>query len=872
MTEVRTTCPYCGVGCGVVATPDGKGGAGIVGDQHHPASRGRLCSKGAALGETLSLEDRLLHPEIDGRRVSWDKALDTVANGFRDVIDKHGPDAVAFYVSGQLLTEDYYAANKLIKGFLGTANIDTNSRLCMASSVAGHKRAFGSDTVPGLYEDFEQADLVVLVGSNLAWCHPVLYQRLEVAKRARPSMKIVVVDPRRTDTCEIADLHLALAPGSDVALFNALLVELSRRDVAAEDFIANHTSGLDAALVAAQASDVAMCDLRGPDVATFFDWFAKTEKTVTLYSQGVNQSSAGVDKVNALINCHLLTGRIGRPGMGPFSITGQPNAMGGREVGALANTLAAHMDFAPADIDRVGRFWNAARMAAKPGLKAVDLFEAVGRGEIKAIWIMATNPVASLPNAEAVRTALKACELSVVSEAIRASDTVDACRVRLPALAWAEKDGTVTNSERGISRQRPFLPAPGAAKQDWWILSEVAKRLGFGAAFAWSGVADIFREHAALTAFENDGARDFDIGAHAGIDDAGYEELAPFVWPARTGGAAGGGRFFGDGSFFHADRRARFVATAARPPVHAPSLARPLRLNTGRVRDQWHTMTRTGKSVRLAGHRPEPTVELHPSDAAPRGLANGAIAAVTSDWGRATLRVHLSDTVRPGEAFVPMHWTAQVSRNGRVNEAVNPAVDPISGQPELKHTLVEIRVVATRWHGTILARRPIMVPQLSYWARIRGAGFHAYVLAGEQPLDEARLVLSAALRAANPGPWHEGVNGIGAVIGDGHLDAVMALSETYDEAARDRLAPFMALGRLSDVQRESLLKGGDAEDRGGEMCACFGVSCGAVESAIADGAVSLDAVGAETRAGTNCGSCRPEIRALLRSARLRKAA
>jgi assimilatory nitrate reductase catalytic subunit len=870
--QVRTTCPYCGVGCGVVATPDGKGGAGIEGDQHHPANRGRLCSKGAALGETLSLEDRLLHPEIDGRRVSWDTALDTVANGFRDVIDRHGPDAVAFYVSGQLLTEDYYAANKLIKGFLGTANIDTNSRLCMASSVAGHKRAFGSDTVPGLYEDFEQADLVVLVGSNLAWCHPVLYQRLDAAKRARPSMKVIVIDPRRTDTCEIADLHLALAPGSDVALFNALLVELHRRGVVAQDFVADHTSGLDAALVTAQASDATLCDLPESDLATFFDWFAKTEKTVTLYSQGVNQSSAGVDKVNALINCHLLTGRIGRPGMGPFSITGQPNAMGGREVGALANTLAAHMDFAPADIERVGRFWNAPRMATRPGLKAVDLFEAVGRGEIKAIWIMATNPVASLPNADAVRAALKACELSVVSEAVRASDTVDACRVRLPALAWAEKDGTVTNSERGISRQRPFLPPPGEARQDWWILSEVAARLGFEDAFAWTGVADIFREHAALSMFENDGARDFDIGAHAGIDDAGYAELAPFVWPARAGAEPRGGRFFGDGGFFHADSRARFIATAARPPVHAPSLERPLRLNTGRVRDQWHTMTRTGKSVRLAGHRPEPTVELRPADAAARGLVNGAIAVVASDWGSARLRVHLSDTVRAGEAFVPMHWTAQVSRKGRINDAVNPAVDPISGQPELKHTPVEIRKISVRWHGTILARRPIMLPQLSYWARIRGAGFHAYVLAGEQPLEEARPALSAALRATNPGPWLDGSNGIGAVIGDGHLDAVMTLGETYDEAARDRLAPFMAIGRLNDVQRESLLKGGDAEDRGGEMCACFGVSCASVQAAIADGAASLDGVGAATRAGTNCGSCRPEIRALLRSARLRKAA
>ncbi len=870
-TSICTTCPYCGVGCGVVATPDGRGGADIAGDKAHPANQGRLCSKGAALGETLSLDDRLLHPEIDGRRVSWETALDTVAGGFRDVIAEHGPDAVAFYVSGQLLTEDYYAANKLIKGFLGTATIDTNSRLCMASSVAGHKRAFGSDTVPGLYEDFEQADLVVLVGSNLAWCHPVLFQRLEAAKRARPGMNVVVIDPRRTETCEIADLHLALRPGSDVALFNALLVELHRRGLTAKKYVERHTVGFEEALMAARASDLGACDLPPADVATFVEWFARAEKTVTLYSQGVNQSSAGVDKVNAIINCHLLTGRIGRSGMGPFSITGQPNAMGGREVGALSNTLAAHMDFALEDVDRVGRFWRSPGMARRPGLKAVELFDAVKSGRIKAVWIMATNPVASLPDADAVRAALEACEFSIVSEAVRASDTVDACRIRLPALAWAEKNGTVTNSERGISRQRPFLPAPGEARQDWWIVAEVARRLGFGAAFAWNGPADIFREHAALSAFENDGRRDFDIGAYAGIDDAAYDKLASFTWPAREG-AEQGGRFFADGGFYHGDRRARFIATSPRAPAHAPSSERPLRLNTGRVRDQWHTMTRTGKSVRLAGHRPEPLIEMHPDDALARGLGNGDIAEVTSAWGRAALRVHLTDSLRAGDAFAPMHWTAQVSRAGAINAAVNPAVDPISGQPELKHTPVEIRRLDMRWHGTILARRPVMLPEITYWARAKGAGYHAYIVAGEQPFAFAQRALSAAVRTTNPGPWLDGEQGVGAVISDGRLEAVLVLGAGHDERARDRFAPFMATDRLSVEDRNLLLHGGEAGDRGGEICACFGVSTSAVTAAIAKGATSLASLGAVTRAGTNCGSCRPELRALLRALRQREAA
>jgi assimilatory nitrate reductase catalytic subunit len=480
------------------------------------------------------------------------------------------------------------------------------------------------------------------------------------------------------------------------------------------------------------------------------------------------------------------------------------------------------------------------------------------------VWTMATNPVASLPNADAVRAALETCELSIVSEAIRASDTVDACRIRLPALAWAEKSGTVTNSERVISRQRTFLPAPDEAQQDWWIVREVARRMGYGQAFAWKSTADIFREHAALSAFENDGTRDFDIGACAAIDDAAYDTLAPFVW--------GKERFFADGRFFHADHRARFVPTVPRLPVNAPNIERPLRLNTGRVRDQWHTMTRTGKSVRLAGHRPEPMVELHPRDASARGIAEGSIVAIESQWGRAVLRAHVSDVVRSGDAFAPMHWTAQLSRAGRVNAVVNSAVDPISGQPELKHTPVEIRALAVKWHGTILARRPLMLPPITYWTRLTGPGHTAYLIAGEQPLAEARKALAASIRASNPGPWIEGVQGLGAVIGDGRLDAVMVTGESRDEPVRDRLAPFMAIERLSVDQRNALLQGGDAADRGGEMCACFGVSCHAIEGAIADGAASLEAIGAMTRAGSNCGSCRPEIRALLRTKRAKKAA
>src|SRR4030081_1925355 len=426
LRATRTTCPYCGVGCGILATPDNSGGAAAGGDPEHPANFGRLCSKGAALGETLGLEDRLLYPMIrcskgTMERVAWTDALDHVAHRFAHIVARDGPGPVAFYLSGQLLTEDYYVANKLMKGFIGSANVDTNSRLCMASSVAGHRRAFGADTVPGVYADLDEADLIVLVGSNAAWCHPVLFQRMMANKRELGA-RMVVIDPRRTATAESADLFLPIAPGTDTALFCGLLAHLADTGALDYAYINSHTGGFAAALARARdiAPDVAATakatGLDPSGVASFFEWFAATMRTVTCTSQGVNQSAQGTDKVDAIINCHLATGRIGRPGMGPFSLTGQPNAMGGREVGGLANQLAAHMGFASDDVDRVRRFWSAPRMAASEGLKAVQMFEAIERGEIKALWVMATNPAVSLPRADAMRAALGRLELFVVSE------------------------------------------------------------------------------------------------------------------------------------------------------------------------------------------------------------------------------------------------------------------------------------------------------------------------------------------------------------------------------------------------------------------------------------------------------------------------
>ena len=603
---VKTSCPYCGVGCGVIADRDAAGAVTVRGDPLHPANFGRLCAKGSALAETIGLEGRLLAPVVNGQETSWDTALDHVAEGFGRIVREHGPDSVAFYVSGQILTEDYYVINKLAKGFIGTANIDTNSRLCMASSVAGHKRAFGSDTVPGCYEDLETADLLVLVGSNAAWCHPILYQRMVAAKASNPACRIVVIDPRRTATCDGADLHLPLRSGSDSVLFNGLLAHLASRNAIDSAFVDGSTTGAEAALrqVAGQtvAQTAEICGLTEGAVALFFDWFAKTERVVTLYSQGVNQSSSGVDKVNAIINCHLLTGRIGRPGMGPFSLTGQPNAMGGREVGGLANQLAAHMEIEnPQHRDMVQRFWQSPVIADKQGLKAVDMFDAIADRRIKAVWIMSTNPLVSLPDANRVRRALDACELVVVSDCMRHTDTTRHAHVLLPALTWGEKDGTVTNSERRISRQRRFLPAPGAARADWQTVCDVAQRMGFSG-FDYPNAAAIFREHARLSSFENEGTRDFDLSALNTLDDRAYDALTPIQWPVTREYPTGTPRMFETAKFFTADRKARFVPVTPRAAVNATSRDYPLVLNTGRIRDQWHTMTRTGKSPRLLAH------------------------------------------------------------------------------------------------------------------------------------------------------------------------------------------------------------------------------------------------------------------------------
>ncbi len=890
MHQARTTCPYCGVGCGVLADIDGDRMVGVEGDATHPANFGRLCVKGSALAETLGEQGRLTRPRVDGVEVDWDTALDAVAERLQATRDVTGDQAVAGYLSGQLLTEDYYVANKLFKGFLGTPHMDTNSRLCMASAVAAYKRSLGADAVPCCYEDLEEAELVVLVGSNLAWNHPVLFQRLRTAKTRNPLMRVVVIDPRVTDTCELADLYLGLKPGSDARLFNGLLAWMADKGKLDRVYLEKHTRGLDAALDAAREDDgrieaiAADCDIDPERLETFFYWFASQLHVVTLYSQGINQSSSGTDKCHAIINCHLAGGKIGLPGAGPFSITGQPNAMGGREVGGLANQLAAHMDYdSPGAIERVTRFWSTDHLVPTlpdgPGHKAVALFDAIERGEIRALWIMATNPVVSLPDADRVRSALAKCPLVIVSECMADTDLLPFADIVLPATSWSEKDGTVTNSERRISRQRGLLPPPGEARHDWWIIGEVARRLGYGQAFAYEHPAEIFAEHARLSGFENAGERVFDISALGELDREGYDALAPIQWPVTATAPRGTARLFEEGRFATADGRARLFPVRPREPVQVLDAAHPLRLNTGRVRDQWHTMTRTARAARLMNHRAEPFIEIAPEDAQALGLGDQQLARLTSATGEYRGRVRLSRGQRRGEVFVPIHWTDRFSARALAGSLLAAHVDPLSGQPEAKHGAVGVTPLGTACEATLVVAGDFEVGGAVWEAVRRGADYWARI-----PLDHADRWQLA---------WAEGESGLArlteilpvpvslwcddpatgrwraAGLEDGRLRWWLMVgppAELPGLAWLDARFAEAAEGLpLEDGRRRRLLAGCDdgAAANGPLVCSCHQVGQAAIVAAIRAGDASVEALGARLACGTQCGSCIPELKSLI---------
>lgn len=900
----HTTCAYCGVGCGIKASVDEQTRTvNVIGFDQHPSNYGRLCSKGSALGDTVSLDERLLEPEVNGQQVDWDTALDTVANGFKEAVEKHGPDSVAFYLSGQLLTEDYYVANKLMKGFIGSANIDTNSRLCMSSSVVGHKRAFGTDTVPGCYEDFEHADLITLVGSNTAWCHPVLFQRIKTYKENNPHVKVVVIDPRRTQTCDIADLHLPVDLGTDVWLFNGLLNAINKQGKLDQDYIDQHCQGLEESLKAAELSSgditklAKQLGLNESDLQQFFDLFCQTEKSITLYSQGVNQSSSGTDKVNSIINCHLATGRIGKEGTGPFSMTGQPNAMGGREVGGLANTLAGHMDFYDDNIDRLNRFWNTDKVPNKAGLMAVDLFDAIDEGKIKAVWIMATNPAVSMPNADKVKRALEKCELVVVSDNIKNTDTVNLATVKLPATGWSEKDGTVTNSERRISRQRSLFEKAGNAQHDWWAVTQVAKRLGFADTFNYESQADIFREHAALSGFENSEAqdhrrRDFDISKLQSITADEYEALQPFQWPLNDANPNGKQRFFAHGDFFTPNKKANFLALEPKLPKNPPSNDYPLRLNTGRIRDQWHTMTRSALAPQLNQHISEPFVEMHPDDAKSLKLSDQQLVTVSSKWGQMTGRLNISDIGKSGNIFAPMHWTASLSKTGRINPVVNPAVDPFCFQPESKHTPVNIKAKHVEHFAFVLSQQEITWPDVDYIVSAKGKEHHRYELAHGQTISNPISTMLNWLGFENQDTLLDPTSGkplellsyqdeaLGIyriallnpqskLVGLSMLETKHNNEQTPNLPERTWLAMQFTKESLDKRARQALLSGfaPAGEDIGRMVCACFSVGEKTIQKAVKGGCKNAAEVGAQLKAGTNCGSCVPEIKAIIESSK-----
>jgi assimilatory nitrate reductase catalytic subunit len=851
----------------------------ITGDQTHPANFGRLCSKGTALGKTVGLEGRLLVPQINGKPATWDKAAALVARTFAQTIAKHGPDSVAFYVSGQLLTEDYYVANKLMKGFIGSANIDTNSRLCMASAVVAHKQAFGADLVPGCYEDLEQADLVVFSGHNAAWTHPVLVRRMEAAK-AR-GQKWVCIDPRRTDTAEMSDLHLSIAPQSDVRLWNGLLAHLIASRAIDQNYIAAHVSGFEAVVAELAQQDqtpdavAADCGISEGALIAFFRLFAATPKTVSLFSMGANQSAQGVAKGSAIINAHLATGRIGKPGACPFSITGQPNAMGGREAGGMATTLAAHMDFDDASRDRVQRFWSSPTIAPTPGLKAVDMFEAVHDGRVKAIWIMATNPAVSMPDASRVREALAKCPFVVVSEAMAQTDTTAFADVLLPALTWGERDGTVTNSERRVSRQRPLFPAPGQARSDWSIVADVATRMGHPDAFSWRSSAEVFREYARLTAFENTGDRFLNLGSLA---VTAYDDIRPVQWPVTEEG--GTARLFVDGVFQTPDGRACMVPVMPEPPAAETSGGFPLSLNTGRVRDQWHTMTRTALAPELNLHAPEPYVEIHPNDAAEAGLTEGMLARVRTPRGEAVAVAKITDRQRQGSLFMPMHWTSAFAPQGRSNGLIGPHRDAKSGQPEFKHSPARLTAWRDTWRGFFVVRAAAEAPRGAslVWRRIVREDCQLHEFAGRGDEVERGVVAKALSERASGEmlSFDDGARGAyrRAWITGGRLERVLFIT-TGRLPPRDWLVGLFGQETLSPIDRAALLAGrplGPIEDTGPQVCACLKVGSRTIEKACAAGALTMDAVGAATGAGTNCGSCRIEIARILSAREMAHAA
>ncbi|MNK23735.1 Nitrate reductase [compost metagenome] len=920
--ETRSTCPYCGVGCGVIIESQGDQITGVRGDPDHPANFGRLCTKGSTLhltaSATVTRQTRLLQPLQRLARkeapapMTWDHALDLAAGKFAQVVRDHGPDAVGFYVSGQLLTEDYYVFNKLAKGLVGTNNIDTNSRLCMSSAVAGYKQTLGADAPPACYDDLKHAECLFIVGSNTAWAHPILFRRIEDAKAANPALKIVVADPRRTDTVEIADLFLPIQPGTDVMLFHGMLHLMLWEGWTDTAYIAARTNGFDAlkATVRDCTPDTVaqVCGIPKDDLLAAARMFATSPATLSLYCQGLNQSSSGTAKNAALINLHLATGQIGKPGAGPFSLTGQPNAMGGREVGGLANLLSAHRDLAnPEHRAEVAALWGVPSVPEKPGKTAVEMFQAAADGEIRALWIACTNPAQSMPDQATVRRALERAEFVVVQEAFATTATCAFADLLLPATTWGEKEGTVTNSERRISRVRPAVPAPGEARNDWSIGVAFARRLEqqLGRTFTlfpYESAESVWNEHR-----ESTRGRDLDI---TGLSYAMLENAGPQQWPLKEGERTGRVRLYEDGVFPTPDGRARFVDTPYKPVAEAREARFPFSLNTGRLRDQWHGMSRTGTVGKLFGHVAEPVVQMNAQDMARRQIAEGDLVHLTSKRGSILLPARASAEIGMSQAFVAMHWGEEYLsgcsstgvRLAGINALTTPAYCPTSKQPELKHTPVKILKAELPWSllamawlpaGDALTAQRALQPLMALFPFATCVPF-----AGNAPGEEERSgVLFRA--AAHDAPDAALVEKIEALLGlqtadtlryadhrrgqrraarlvrraDGSagLEAFLLGGDTSAEAwiatlLREEL-PAQSYGRLllSPGARAPVA----VQSRGKPVCACFNVTDRAIEAELLRCTGSPDerlaALQGALKCGTNCGSCVPELKRMVRA-------
>ncbi|MBC7503113.1 MAG: molybdopterin-dependent oxidoreductase [Herminiimonas sp.] len=909
MTEVKTTCCYCGVGCGVIAVTDGTQVVDVRGDPDHPANFGRLCTKGSTLHlsarPVLQQQARALYPEMrttrDGarERASWDATLTVIAEKFAQTIRDHGPDSVGFYISGQLLTEDYYVFNKLAKGLIGTNNVDTNSRLCMSSAVAGYKQTLGADAPPACYDDIDQADLIFIVGSNTAYAHPVLYRRIEDARKKNPALKTIVADPRRTDTARDADLFLPILPGTDVALFNGMLHICLWEDMADMAYVDAHTEGfaeLKRLVRDYTPQSVAQtCGISEADLTTAARWFGASKASLSLYCQGLNQSSSGTAKNAALINLHLATHQIGKPGAGPFSLTGQPNAMGGREVGGLANLLSAHRDMAnPAHRAEIAALWGVDDVPSKPGKTAVEMFEAVRAGEIKVLWIACTNPAQSMPDQKLIREALDTAEMVIVQEAYKNTATVEYADILLPATTWSEKEGTVTNSERRITRLHPVLSPPAETRHDWEIVRNVARKLELlmgriDTLFPYQSAEDIWNEHRETTR-----GRDLDI---TGLSYQILDTQGPQQWPYPTGASGGKARLYEDGIFPTESGKAKFVVTPYKPVAEPADARYPFRLTTGRLRDQWHGMSRTGTVGQLFSHAPEPSVVLALSDMERRLIVEGDLVHVTSRRGTQILPAVAGDDMRAGQAFIAMHWGQEyVSGRGHkgggtfgVNGLTLSAFDPVSKQPELKHAAVTILKAELPWRFLVFgwvdeskvldlqaALRPFM-RQFAYAACTlfgRGKGgvlFRAaddYPAAKELTQDiEAQFGIAGAgvLRYDDP----KRGNARHMLVTDGTLTAVSLAgdmsAEHWLKQYLENDYPVASVGRMLLMPSTKAPQGFKA--RGKIVCNCFAVAESDIVDTLAQLAGAPDEMLAtlqqKLQCGTNCGSCVPELKKII---------